>query len=155
MNVNELLDNIEETLEEGTSIPLSGGKRMVDVDVIRDYLDEIRLNLPGEIRQAKQIANDRAQILEDAKQAADGIIKKAEERAAVLVSDQQILKLAEQRAAELMTNAQAEARNMRQTVTDYCENMLKTTEETMVTNANQVKTVRSNLRQSAKAAVTE
>ena len=153
MNVNELLDTIEETLEEGTSIPLSGGKRMVDVDVIRDYLDEIRLNLPGEIRQAKQIANDRAQILEDANRAADAIIKKAEERAAVLVSDQEVLKLAEQRAAEIMTNAQSEARNMRQTVTDYCENMLKTTEETMVANASQVKMVRSNLRQNAKAAV--
>lgn len=153
MNVNELLDTIEDTLEEGASIPLSGGKRVVDVDKIRDYLDEIRLNLPGEIRQAKSIVNDRGQILEDAKKEADIIVKKAEERAAILVSDQEVLKLAEQRAAEVMTNAQTEARNMRQTVTDYCENMLKTTEETMVANASQVKTVRTNLRQNAKAAV--
>ncbi len=154
MNVNELLDTIEDTLEEGASIPLSGGKRVVDVDKIRDYLDEIRLNLPGEIRQAKSIVNDRGQILEDAKKEADVIVKKAEERAAILVSDQEILKLAEQRAAEVMTNAQTEARNMRQTVTDYCENMLKNTEETMIANASQVKTVRTNLRQNAKAAVT-
>ncbi len=154
MNVNELLDTIEDTLEEGASIPLSGGKRMVDVDKIRDYLDEIRLNLPAEIRQAKNIVNDRGQILEDAKKEADIIVKKAEERAAILVNDREVLKLAEQRAAELMTNAQSEARNMRQTVTDYCENMLKTTEETMIANANQVKTVRTNLRQNAKAAVT-
>lgn len=153
MNVNELLDTIEDTLEEGASIPLSGGKRVVDVDKIRDYLDEIRLNLPGEIRQAKGIVNDRGQILEDAKKEADIIVKKAEERAAILVSDQEVLKLAEQRAAEVMTNAQTEARNMRQTVTDYCENMLKNTEETMVANASQVKTVRTNLRQNAKAAV--
>ena len=27
MNVNELLDTIEDTLEESTSMPLSGGKR--------------------------------------------------------------------------------------------------------------------------------
>lgn len=153
MNVNELLDTIEDSLEEGASIPLSGGKRVVDVDKIRDYLDEIRLNLPGEIRQAKNIVNDRAQILEDAKKEADIIVKKAEERAAVLVSDQEVLKLAEQRAAEVITNAQSEARNMRQTVTDYCENMLKNTEETMLANASQIKTVRSNLRQNAKAAV--
>ena len=153
MNVNELLDTIEDALEEGTSIPLSGGKRMVDVDKIRDYLDDIRLNLPSEIRQAKGIVNDRGQILEDAKKEADIIVKKAEERAAVLVSDQEVLKLAQQRAAEIMTNAQSDARNMRQTVTDYCENMLKTTEEAMTTNANQIKTVRTNLRQNAKAAI--
>lgn len=153
MNVNELLDIIEDTLEEGTSIPLSGGKRVVDVDKIRDYLDDIRLNLPGEIRQAKSIVNDRAQILDDAKKEAALIVKKAEERAAILVSETEVLKAAEQRAAEVAANAQAEARNMRQTVTDYCENMLKNTEEVMVANANQVKTVRSNLRQNAKAAV--
>jgi hypothetical protein len=38
-------------------------------------------------------------------------------------------------------------------VTDYCENMLRTTEETMTANAAQVKTVRMNLRQNAKSAV--
>ena len=32
MNVNELLDTIEDTLEESTSMPLSGGKRLVDVE---------------------------------------------------------------------------------------------------------------------------
>ncbi len=153
MNVDELLDTIEETLEEGASIPLSGGKRVVDVDKIRDYLDDVRLNIPTEIRQAKGIVNDRNQILGDAKNEAEGIVKKAEERAKVLVSDQEVLKQAEQRAAEVMTNAQNEARTMRQTVTDYCENMLKTTEETMTANAAQVKTVRLNLRQNAKSAL--
>lgn len=39
MNVNELLDTIEDTLEESTSMPLSGGKRLVDVEKVRDYLE--------------------------------------------------------------------------------------------------------------------
>ena len=42
MNVNELLDTIEDLLEESTGMPLSGGKRIVDVEQIRDYLDEVR-----------------------------------------------------------------------------------------------------------------
>ena len=46
MNVNELLDTIEDALEESAGMPLSGGKRIVDVEQIRDYLDEIRQNLP-------------------------------------------------------------------------------------------------------------
>ena len=62
MNVNELLDTIEDALEEGANVPLSGGKKIVDVEQIRDYLDEIRANLPGELRQAQQIVNDRSQI---------------------------------------------------------------------------------------------
>ena len=150
MNVNELLDTIEDTLEESTSMPLSGGKRLVDVEKVRDYLDDIRANLPGELRQAQQIVNDRAQIVETANAQAQAIEKKAEERARILVSEAEIVKAAQQRAGEITTAAQNEARTLRQTVTDYCDNMLKNTEETMVENAAQVKNVRANLRQNAK-----
>ena len=150
MNVNELLDTIEDTLEESTSMPLSGGKRPVDVEKVRDYLDDIRANLPGELRQAQQIVNDRAQIVDTANAQAQAIVKKAEERARILVSDAEIVKAAQQRAAEITAAAQSESRTLRQTVTDYCDNMLKTTEEAIVENAAQVKNVRANLRQNAK-----
>ena len=150
MNVNALLDTIEDTLEESTSMPLSGGKRLVDVEKVRDYLDDIRANLPGELRQAQQIVNDRAQIVDTANAQAQAIVKKAEERARILVSDAEIVKAAQQRAAEITAAAQSESRTLRQTVTDYCDNMLKTTEEAMVENAAQVKNVRANLRQNAK-----
>ena len=60
------------------------------------------------------------------------------------------VKSAQQRAAEITAAAQSESRTLRQTVTDYCDNMLKTTEEAMVENAAQVKNVRANLRQNAK-----
>ena len=150
MNVNELLDTIEDTLEESTSMPLSGGKRLVDVEKVRDYLDDIRANLPGELRQAQQIVNDRAQIVDTANAQAQAIVKKAEERARILVSDAEIVKADQQRAAEITAAAQSESRTLRQTVTDYCDNMLKTTEEAMVENAAQVKNVRANLRQNAK-----
>ena len=150
MNVNELLDTIEDALEESASVPLSGGKRIVDVEQIRDYLDEIRQNLPVELRQAQQIVNDRAQIVDSANAQAQAIVKKAEERARILVSDAEIVKAAQQRASEITSAAQTEARTLRQTVTDYCENMLRTTEDTMVENAAQVKNIRASLRQNAK-----
>ena len=150
MNVNELLDTIEDTLAESANMPLSGGKRIVDVDQIQEYLDEIRANLPGELRQAQAIVNDRAQIVDLANAQANAILKKAEERARILVSESEIVKTAQQRAAEIVSQAQSEARTVRQTVTDYCETMLKNTEEVMAANAAQVKNVRANLRQTAK-----
>ena len=150
MNVNELLDTIEDLLEESTGMPLSGGKRIVDVEQIRDYLDEVRSNLPVELRQAQSIVSDRAQLIESANAQAQAIVKKAEERARILVSDAEIVKAAQQRAAEITVAAQTEARTLRQTVTDYCENMLRTTEDTMVENAAQVKNIRNSLRQNAK-----
>ena len=77
---------------------------------------------------------------------AQAIVHKAEERARILVSESEIVKNAQQRASEIMAQAQAESRTLRQTTADYCDNMLKTTEETMISNVSQIKSVRANLR---------
>ena len=92
MNVEELLDMLEETLEEGTAVPFAAAKRVVDVDRCRDIVDEVRNNLPDELRDSKKIVADREQILKNAQTDADNIIKQAEERARVLVSDKEITK---------------------------------------------------------------
>ena len=80
MNVNELLDTIEDLLEESTGMPLSGGKRIVDVEQIRDYLDDIRANLPVELRQAQSIVGDRAQLIESANAQAQAIVTHPRQR---------------------------------------------------------------------------
>lgn len=95
MNVEELLDMLEETLEEGTAVPFAAAKRVVDVDRCRDIVDEVRNNLPDELRDSKKIVADREQILKNAQTDADNIIKQAEERARVLVSDKEITKRAQ------------------------------------------------------------
>ena len=150
MNIDELLNMMEEMLEEATGLPFAGGKRVVDADRMQDIIDEVRINLPTEVRQAKAIVNDRDEIVADAKREAEAIVKKAEDRARVLVGEEQIVRAAQQRAAEILSSAQSQSREMRTTVTDYCENMLRITEEQLARNAAEVKTVRANLRQNAK-----
>ena len=150
MNIDELLDLMEETLEDATGLPFAGGKRVVDIDKLQDIIDEVRLNLPTEVRQARAIVNDRADIVADAKREAEALVRKAEERARILVGEQEIVKAAQQRAAEIVGGAQTQAREMRTTVTEYCENMLRVTEEQLARNAAEEKTVRANLRQPAK-----
>ena len=150
MNIDELLDLMEETMEEASGLPFSGSKRMVDIDKMRDIIDEVRLNMPTEIRQAKAIVNDRADIIASAKREAEAIVKKAEDRARVLVGEEQIVRAAQQRAAEILSSAQSQSREMRTTVTDYCENMLRITEEQLARNAAEVTTGRANRRQDAK-----
>ena len=150
MNVDELLDLLDETLEESTNLPFTGGKRMVDVDKVRDIIDDVRLNMPAEIKQAKAIVNDRAEIVAGARREAEGIIKKAEDRARALVDQQEIVRQAQQKAAEMLSAAQQQSREMRTTITDYCENMLRQTEEILARSAGEVKNVRGALRQKAK-----
>ena len=150
MNIEEILDVLDELLDKAWSLPLTGGRCVVDAERVRELIDDIRLNMPTEIKQAKAIVADRSDIILTAKKEADALIKKAEDRARVLVGEEQIVRAAQQRAAEILSSAQSQSREMRTTVTDYCENMLRITEEQLARNAAEVKTVRANLRQNAK-----
>ncbi len=152
MNIDELLDAMDETLEEAMNLPFSGGKRVVDVEKVRDIIDDIRLNMPTEIRQAKAIVQDRTEIVEDAKKEAEAIVKRAEDRARALVAQEAIVKAAQQRATEILSGAQTQSREMRTAVTNLCDNMLRRTEEQMEKSASEVKSVRASLRQSGKKA---
>lgn len=104
----------------------AAAKRVVDVDRCRDIVDEVRNNLPDELRDSKKIVADREQILKNAQTDADNIIKQAEERARVLVSDKEITKRAQKMAVELVNAAQAQAKKINNASAAYCENILKT-----------------------------
>ena len=149
MNVEELLEMMEETLEAGTIVPFSASKRMVDVDRMRDIIDEVRNNLPDEIRESKKIVNDREQIMQNARIESESIIQQAEERARVLTSEQEIVKRS-QHAAEILSAAQKSAKELTRKATLYCETILKNSEEVLGRSMADIKNTRMNLRSAAR-----
>ena len=148
--VMELIDQLYTMVSEAWGVPLGNEKCIVERDQVLEILDEIKTAMPVELSEAKRLVSARDEFINNAKREAEGIRNQAEERARILVSDAEIVKAAQQRASEITSAAQTEARTLRQTVTDYCENMLRTTEDTMVENAAQVKNIRASLRQNAK-----
>ena len=160
MNVEELLEMMEETLEAGTIVPFSASKRMVDVDRMRDIIDEVRNNLPDEIRESKKIVNDRdisvtemeeiLQIMQNARIESENIIQQAEERARVLTSEQEIVKRSQQHAAEILSAAQKSAKELTRKATLYCETILKNSEEVLGRSMADIKNTRMNLRSVAR-----
>ena len=147
MNVEELLEMMEETLEAGTIVPFSASKRMVDVDRMRDIIDEVRNNLPDE---SKKIVNDREQIMQNARIESESIIQQAEERARVLTSEQEIVKRSQQHAAEILSAAQKSAKELTRKATLYCETILKNSEEVLGRSMADIKNTRMNLRSAAR-----
>ena len=81
--IESILNDIDELLEDSWSLPLSGGRCVVDAEKVRDLIDSIRMNMPNEIKQARAVVADRNQILSLAKGEAEALIRKAEERAAL------------------------------------------------------------------------
>lgn len=150
MNIEEILDMLDELIDKAWGLPLTGGRCVVDAEKVRDLIDDIRLNLPAEIKQAKSIVADRGEIISVARREAASIVQKAEDRAKSLVAQEEIVKQAQQKAAEILSYAQSKSKEMRQAAQEYSDNMLRETEEMLVRSASDVKSTRQKLRGAAR-----
>lgn len=145
MNVEELLDQIDDLLEKGWSWP--GGRRVVDAEKFRVLIDDIRLNMPSEIKQAKGIVADRADIITTAKREAEGIVRGAEERARAIVAQEEIVRLAQGKAHEIISQAQNKSREMRKAAQDFVDDLMRRTDEELTQNLGEVRKTRAALKQ--------
>ena len=84
--VEDLIDELTDVLEKGWHLPFAGGKSFIDSEDAKQILDEIREAIPSEVRKAKAIVADRAQIISEAQREAETIVRVAEEKAKALVS---------------------------------------------------------------------
>ncbi|MGN0667235.1 MAG: ATPase [Huintestinicola sp.] len=141
--IEDYLELMDEVLETAKSVPLMPGKYVVDVAKLRQCIDDIRANLPQEIKQATTIVMDRSSIIEDAKKQANDIVARAEERAKSLVANSEITKTAEQRAAEIEKQAVAKSKAIKSKTDDYVTTLLTQTEEALNANLSQVRKLRA------------
>ena len=146
MSIENILDQIDEMIDKAWGMPLSGGKCLIEADRLRDMLDDIRGNMPSEIRQAKSIVSDRTDIITTAKKEAEDIVRAAEERARTLVMQEEVVKQAQQKASEIMLQTQQKCREMRKGTQDFAEDLLKRCEETLTKQVAEVHQTRQMLR---------
>ena len=65
-DVNRLIDMLYERVEEAKSPALKPNLSMVDRDEILDLLDELRAQVPVEIKRAQELLAAREKFVEDA-----------------------------------------------------------------------------------------
>lgn len=145
MDVLKLIDEIEDIIEEGTSLPFSK-KIMVDTEEILDIIKEIRIRLPDEIKQASWIKEEKQRILAEAQKDADNIINEAEYRLEELIDQEAISKAAKERAEEIINKAQATAKEIRLGAMEYADSLLLDTQEQLKEVINQLNENRKELR---------
>lgn len=155
MTIEDVLEQIDDMLDAAWSMPLSGGKIIVDGEKMRDMMDAVRAALPSEVRQARAIVKDRADIIDTAKKEAESIIRNAEERRAQIISHEEVVRLAQERANEIQAQTQKRARDMRRTAQEFTDDLLRRTEETLAQQVAQVRQARQSLRNPAKQTAEE
>ncbi len=144
MNMDELLDQLDETLDGGMKFP--GKKVVLSSEAIRAIIDDIRMTMPNEIKQAKVIVADRADIITNAKREADTIIRAAEERAKAMVANEEITKLAQAKAGEIIANAQSKSKEMRKAAQEFVDDIMRRADEGLTENLAEVRKTRASLK---------
>ena len=146
MRVDELITELQDLVADAKTLPLSGGKVIVEAEKIYDILDEIQDTLPAEVRQAKNIVADRSQIIAEAKKEAEDIIRAAEERKKQMIEQSEIMREAKAEATELLNDVKVKAAEMRKAANDYVENIMKRTDDAITAQLTELRKTRQNLR---------
>ena len=146
MRVDDLISELQDLVADSKTLPLSGGKVIVDAEKIYDILDEIQDTLPAEVRQAKNIVADRGQIISEAKKEADDIIRAAEERKKQLIDQSEVMREAKAESTELINAAKAKSAEIRKAANDYVDNIMKRTDDAITAQLTELRKTRQNLR---------
>lgn len=144
MNVTETLDEIDEMLEKSKAVPLAAHKVLIDGDRLRELIDDIRLNLPKELKRAQLIDYDCDRIMKEAQENAEKVVREAEIRAKSLVEESAIMDEAKKRAHELLTKTKTKCDQIKEATSEYVVQALNNTEKQIATALAQVKKERES-----------
>ena len=145
MSIDEILDEMDELLDKSSSMPFAAHKKILDGERMRELINDVRLNMPHELKEAKKIEFDCQRILNEAKINAESIIRKAEERAAQIVSQEAIVAEAKKKAVDMITKAQTAAKNLQQNAAVSVAKMLADTENYYARNLQSIKAVKAKI----------
>ncbi len=92
---------------------------MIDEQECLDILDQIRVALPEEIKQARRVNAEHDSIVAEAEARGQQIIREAEERAAEKVEEHAVVRAAQARAEQVEAEAEAHSEEIRREADDY------------------------------------
>lgn len=145
MSIDEILEEMDELLDKASSMPFVSHKKVIDGERMRELINDVRLNMPHELKEAKKIEFDCQRILNEAKLNAESIIRKAEERAAQIVSREAIVAEAKKKAVDMLTKAQNASKTLQQNAAAAVAKMLNDTESYYSRNLQGIKAVKSKI----------
>ena len=154
-DVNRLIDMLYERIEDAKSPALKPNMSMVDRDELLDLLDELRAQLPVEIKRAQELLSARDKFVEDAKRDVDRMMRQAELDAKTKVSDSEVLYAAKEKARQMVARAEERCRQLYQVTNEYAEDALARTEEAVQMALDEVKQQRGRFRSASAAKMQE
>ena len=142
----DIIGVLYDMIQDARAMPLAMDKCIIERDKVLDLLDEIIAQLPVELKQAKTIVESRADLISQGKREKEAIIRKAQEQAKALVSQEAICIEAKRLAEEIEKKAHDRAAQIQKAGNAYMDESLRQTEEVIAQALREVQETRMKFR---------
>lgn len=133
-----LIEQLERLISSGRTMPLTSNV-IIDQARALDLLDQLRVAVPEEVRQAKRINEETERIVERAQEEAERILARAQEQAAFLIEERELTRAAEIKSKEIIAEGQREADEIRRGADEYAASVLVKIEGQLIHELQSIK----------------
>lgn len=125
------LDQLYTMVTEAWGVPLGNDKCIIERDKAIEIINTVKAGLPASIAEAKRLVAARDEFIGNAKREADALRRSAEEKARIMVDEQEVLRVARARSTEIIAEAEAKAKELRRLASEYVEDTMRQAEESL------------------------
>ena len=138
MNIHEAIDRLEYLIGHSRQIPLTRTV-VIDQEEALACIDDLRLSLPDEIKQARWTLQEQQRLLSEAQAEAARTVGRAGERAQTMIGQHELVKRAEKQADALLKDATLKADETRRAADRYAWEVMQNLETQLLRTVATVK----------------
>ncbi len=147
MDVLDILEKMEDSLNRSKTVPMTN-RVLIDKDEFLKMIQDLRLSLPDNIKNAEWINSHKQEIILEAQKQSDVILSEAEKKIKLMVDDNEIVKMAKTEADDIKAAAQKNAKEIRLGSKEYADTLLEKLEKDLTDIIATVKENRDELKNS-------
>ena len=145
-DVQYLIDMLYEMIDGAKSVLMSQDKCIIVREDALDLLDELRGQLPLELKKAQELIRARDEFVENAKKEAEKVRRQADIDAKTIVGESEITRAARDKAQEILKRADDRSRALLSVTNEYTDDALRRTEEAIEQALQEVRDSRARFR---------
>ena len=145
-HVDDIISALYDMVQDARGLPLAADKCIIERDKALDMLDDVIAQLPVELRQSRTIVESRNELISQARREAENIIRKAQEDAQKLVTEEAIYQEAKRQCMEMVQQTKNRMAELRKASNDYMDDALRRTEEAIAISLEDVRDTRTKFR---------
>ena len=130
-DILELLDILYGMVNEAWGVPLGNDKCIIEREKAIDIINDIKAALPSSISESKRLVAARDEFIGNAKREAEALRKNAEEQAARMVDEQEIVRVAREKSAQMVEEAEKKSADLKRVASQYVDEIIRRAESTL------------------------